>query len=178
MFKDMSYDMFLDSQAGSPRCRPPVGWCLATPQERKPREQRPTALFGNRNQLTRARRYLLLTLNGIVGAHPRPDLTIVMLIATLVAASALALGCASTATADDVASRHISAALPGKLACFRVADFDGSWIALNGTELIVSDSRTYLIALSEPVYDLKLRYHLGCKPYPPDTDHNCNASNA
>lgn len=75
------------------------------------------------------------------------------------AALAIALlGCASSsrqvcATCSAAASRR-TAPLPGRPACFRAADFDGSWITLNDREFIVRDpvfSRTYLIRMSKPV---------------------------
>ncbi|MGH8294697.1 MAG: DUF6491 family protein [Steroidobacteraceae bacterium] len=100
----------------------------------------------------------------------------------LIAAAAAALaGCASArgpshATSSAAASREI-AALPGRPACFRAADFDGSWITLNDSELIVPDrvfSRSYLIRLSEPVYDLRLRHRLGFEPFTPANGCICD----
>jgi hypothetical protein len=104
----------------------------------------------------------------------------------LIAAAAGAfLGCAAVngggyATSSAETSRS-AAPLPGKPACFRVADFGGSWAVLNDSELIVPDpvfSRWYLIKLSAPVFDLKfkLREHVVFEPYPPDTELICSGS--
>lgn len=100
----------------------------------------------------------------------------------IVAAVAAALfGCASTCgrgcATSSVATRREAAALPGKPACFRVADFDGSWITLNDGELIVPDpvfSRRYLLELGEPVYGLKLRHRLGFEPFTPANGCICD----
>ncbi|MGH8291481.1 MAG: DUF6491 family protein [Steroidobacteraceae bacterium] len=107
--------------------------------------------------------------------------------AGLIAGVAVALlGCASTegrsyATSSTATGRK-TAALPVKPACFRVADFASSqiWISLNNSELIVSDpelSRSYLIKLSEPVYDLKLHHHLGFEPAFTNNGCICNGFN-
>lgn len=98
-------------------------------------------------------------------------------------ASGAFLGCASAPRAGDAAAGETSVPLPGKAACFRVADFGGSWLVLNNSELIVPDpvfSRWYLIKLSEPVFDLKfkLRNHVIFEPYPPDTDLICSRSSS
>ena len=99
-------------------------------------------------------------------------------------ASTIILGCASTHRGERPASSPAvsrNTALPGKPACFRVADFGGSWAVLNDSELIVPDpvfSRWYLIKLSVPVFDLKfkLREHVIFEPYPPDTELICSSS--
>jgi len=99
-------------------------------------------------------------------------------------ASTVTLGCASMHGGERAASGLAvsrNTALPGKPACFRVADFGGSWAVLNDSELIVPDpvfSRWYLIKLSAPVFDLKfrLREHVIFEPYPPDTELICSSS--
>ncbi|MGA7539071.1 MAG: hypothetical protein WBW93_09905 [Steroidobacteraceae bacterium] len=104
----------------------------------------------------------------------------------LIAAVAGALlGCAAVnggghATSSAPTGRN-AAPLPGKPACFRVADFGGSWAVLNDRELIVPDpvlSRWYLIELSAPVFDLKfkLRCHVIFEPFPPDVELICSSS--
>jgi hypothetical protein len=104
--------------------------------------------------------------------------------AILIAGTGILLGCASTsggrATNNAAISRR-GVTLPGKPACYRVADFAGSWAVLNNSELIVPDpvfSRWYLIKLSEPVFDLKfkLRYNVRFEPFPPDTELICSSS--
>lgn len=104
----------------------------------------------------------------------------------LVAAAAAALlGCASNsgqvcATCSAAVSRK-TVPLPGKPACFRVADFDGSWITLNDREFIVRDpvfSRSYLLKMSQPVYDLQFREFLGFEPFTPANGCICNGFNA
>lgn len=106
-------------------------------------------------------------------------------LATSLIAAAL-LGCASTSdtgyAASSAAIRPKTAALPGRPACFRVADFGGSrmWIALNDSELIVADpvfSRSYLIELSQPVYDLKHRRSLQFEPFTPANGCICDGLN-
>lgn len=103
----------------------------------------------------------------------------------LIAAAAAALaGCASArgpshATSGAVAGSEI-AALPGRPACFRAADFDGTWITLSDRELIVPDrvfSRSYLLRLSEPVYNLRLRHRLGFEPFTPANGCICDGLN-
>jgi hypothetical protein len=105
------------------------------------------------------------------------------LIATVAAAL---VGCASihgpAHPTSSIASTRKIAALPGRPACFRAADFTDSriWVALNNSELIVSDpvfSRSYLIRLSEPVYDLRLRHFLGFEPFEPANGCICNGFN-
>lgn len=72
-------------------------------------------------------------------------------------------------TAAPAAARG-TAALPGKPACFWLINFDGSWTALNQTELIVYAPLTappYLIKLFEPVINLKFDQRLGFE----DSEH-------
>jgi Family of unknown function (DUF6491) len=107
-----------------------------------------------------------------------------ILIAT---AAGVLLGCASIHRQVHAASQaplgQNTAALPGKPACFRIADFGGSWLVLNDSELVVPDpvfSRWYLFKLSEPVFGLKfkLRYHLTFEPFPPDDELVCSSSSS
>lgn len=113
--------------------------------------------------------------------QPR-SLRIIATIPVVAAAAAALFGCASTcgrdcATSSAASSPETAAALPGKAACFRVADFDGTWITLSNSELIVPDpvfSRRYLIELREPVYDLKLRHRLGFEAFTPADGCICN----
>jgi hypothetical protein len=101
-------------------------------------------------------------------------------------ASTITLGCASLQRGERPASSAAvsrNAALPGKPACFRVADFGGSWAVLNDSELLVPDpvfSRWYLIKLSAPVFALKFklreREYVSFEPYPPDTEFVCSSS--
>ena len=99
----------------------------------------------------------------------------------IAAVAAALLGCASTHGgeygAGGAALSRKTGALPGKPACFRVTDFDGSFTVLNDSELIVPDpvlSRTYLIVLSEPVSYLKLRHHPGFLAFPPHNHLICS----
>lgn len=103
----------------------------------------------------------------------------------IAAAAGAPLGCAAVPGSghetSSAATSQPAAQLPGKPACFRVADFGGSWAVLNDSELIVPDpvfSRWYLIKLSAPVFDLrfKLREHVVFEPYPPDTELICSSS--
>ena len=104
----------------------------------------------------------------------------------LIAALTIALiGCASSSrqvcATCSAAARRRSAPLPGKPACFRAADFDGSWITLNDREFIVRDpifSRSYLIKMSKPVYALASRRSLGVEPFTPANGCICNGFNA
>lgn len=91
------------------------------------------------------------------------------------------VGCASTPGPGSALRNPppggSSAELPGTPACFRAADFDGSWITLNDRELIVFDpvfSRSYLIRLAKPVYNLKRRNHLRFLPFTPADGCICN----
>ncbi len=112
--------------------------------------------------------------------HPQP---LRFLAAGLIAAAAAALlGCASTGggyAGSRAATARSTAPLPGKPGCFWVADFDGSWTALNDSELIVADpvfSRSYLLQLYRPVADLKFRHRLGFEVFPPDLRRICTDS--
>jgi hypothetical protein len=84
---------------------------------------------------------------------------------------AVLAGCASSApNSPDSSAQRTAATLPGKPACFWLRSFDGSWTALNQTELIVYAPLTsdpYLIKLFEPVINLKFDQRLGFQ----DTEH-------
>jgi len=102
----------------------------------------------------------------------------------VIAAAALS-GCASSPSSQAAGyaesmggTNRALATLPGRPACFWLRNFDGSWIVLNDSELIVYaplQSRPYLIKLFEPVIDLKFHERLGFE----DTAHTgmiCNDS--
>lgn len=59
---------------------------------------------------------------------------------------------------------HAPAALPGQPACFWLMNFNGSWMVLSQTEIIVYApmySEPYLIELMQPVMTLKFAESLG-----------------
>ncbi|MGH8141085.1 MAG: DUF6491 family protein [Steroidobacteraceae bacterium] len=94
--------------------------------------------------------------------------------ALAVAVVAAVAGCASSAQLSKE-----QAALPGKPACFFLANFQGDWTVLNDTSLIVSIPPSardaYLIKLFEPIYSLRFQEHLGFQ----DVEHSgqiCNGS--
>lgn len=84
----------------------------------------------------------------------------------VIAAAALS-GCASSPSSQAAGyaenmggTNRALATLPGKPACFWLRNFDGSWIVLNNSELVIYaplQSRPYLIKLFEPV--IGLRFH-------------------
>ncbi len=75
-----------------------------------------------------------------------------------------AAGPAAAGPTGTAATARASDPLPGKPGCFWLRNFDGSWTALNQTELIVWAPLTanpYYIKLLEPVINLKFDERLG-----------------
>lgn len=85
----------------------------------------------------------------------------------LVMAAAALTACATApagAGGAAGATAHTAAPLPGKPACFWLSNFDGSWTALNQSQLIVYaplTSNPYLIQLFPPVFNLTFAQRLG-----------------
>jgi hypothetical protein len=89
----------------------------------------------------------------------------------LVWAAAGLFGCASSPSSQSASYAQLIAprpradvALPGQPGCFWRSNFKGSWTVLNDRELIVFapfGSHAYLIALFEPVPDLRFHRRLG-----------------
>jgi hypothetical protein len=91
----------------------------------------------------------------------------------------IASGCAGSprqSDANTVTASTTAAALPGTPGCFWLRSFDGSWTALNQTQLLVYAPLTsppYLVQLFEPIPTLKFAERLGFE----DVEHSgqiCN----
>jgi hypothetical protein len=85
-----------------------------------------------------------------------------------VGALATAVGCATvtqpSASAANLANLTKPENLPGKPACFWKSSFQGDWIVLNDSTLIVHaplPKDAYVIKLFEPVFSLSFQQELG-----------------